>query len=253
MSMPCSQARARTAGEAITRLVALPRRAAVDGASAGGAARRSVAGAGACPAGAELGLAEPAEALVDPGAVDKEAVAAPDVAADADRVDGATVEPADAAASGASGGLEPVSTGREDAVSGAAEGADASADGRPAAGRLAEAIVSTAGLPSGGTDPPAVSMWIRSAPTASTVPTSPPSEATVPATGDGISTVALSVITSASTWSSSTTSPGLTCHATSSTSAMPSPRSGMRMMCMLMAQASTARRNAAPTRAGPGK
>ena len=53
------------------------------------------------------------------------------------------------------------------------------------------------------------SMRISSAPTASICPTSPPSASTWPATGDGISTVALSVITSASTWSSATVSPGL--------------------------------------------
>ncbi len=52
---------------------------------------------------------------------------------------------------------------------------------------------------------------------------------TVPATGDGISTVALSVITSASVWSSTTVSPSFTCQATSSTSAMPSPMSGSLM------------------------
>jgi hypothetical protein len=48
-----------------------------------------------------------------------------------------------------------------------------------------------------------------------------------PETGEGISTVALSVITSASTWSSWTSSPTLMCHSTSSTSAMPSPMSGI--------------------------
>ena len=49
---------------------------------------------------------------------------------------------------------------------------------------------------------------------------------TLPATGDCISTVALSVIMSASCWSSSTVSPTLTCQATISASAMPSPMSG---------------------------
>ena len=48
----------------------------------------------------------------------------------------------------------------------------------------------------------------------------------LPATGDSISTVALSVIMSASCWSSSTRSPSLTCQATISASAMPSPMSG---------------------------
>ena len=46
--------------------------------------------------------------------------------------------------------------------------------------------------------PDATSRRTSSAPTASTLPTSPPSATTVPATGDGISTVALSVITAAS-------------------------------------------------------
>ena len=56
----------------------------------------------------------------------------------------------------------------------------------------------------------------------------------VPTTGDGISTVALSVITSASVWSSATASPGFTCQATSSTSAMPSPMSGILITCTPM-------------------
>ena len=98
-----------------------------------------------------------------------------------------------------------------------------------------------------------VSMRISSAPTASICPTSPPSASTRPATGDGISTVALSVITSASAWSSATVSPALTCQATSSTSAMPSPRSGILMTWVWPSQASIARRSAAATRAGPGK
>src|SRR5258708_14774001 len=53
---------------------------------------------------------------------------------------------------------------------------------------------------------------------------------TVPATGDGISTVALSVITAAKSWSSSTDCPTSTCHSTSSASATPSPTSGSLMM-----------------------
>jgi hypothetical protein len=77
---------------------------------------------------------------------------------------------------------------------------------------------------------PSTSRRISSEPTAISWPTSPPSATTVPATGDGISTVALSVITSASGWSSFTTSPGFTLQATSSTSAMPSPMSGIFTM-----------------------
>ncbi len=49
---------------------------------------------------------------------------------------------------------------------------------------------------------------------------------TLPATGLSISTVALSVIMSASCWSSAIVSPTLTCQATISASAMPSPMSG---------------------------
>src|SRR5208337_607694 len=59
---------------------------------------------------------------------------------------------------------------------------------------------------------PGASMRMSSAPTASTSPIPPPSLTTVPATGDGISTVALSVITAATTWSSRTRSPTLTDH-----------------------------------------
>src|SRR5688500_4546692 len=81
---------------------------------------------------------------------------------------------------------------------------------------------------------PSTSSRISSAPTAICSPTVPPSEATLPATGDGISTVALSVITSARTWSSLTVSPGCTCQATSSTWAMPSPMSGILITCMPM-------------------
>src|SRR5690606_13845264 len=64
-------------------------------------------------------------------------------------------------------------------------------------------------------------------PTGMTSPTFPPRASTLPCTGDGTCTVALSVMTSASTWSSTTSSPSLTCHSTSSTSAMPSPMSGI--------------------------
>ena len=100
------------------------------------------------------------------------------------------------------------------------------------------------------------SMRISSAPTASICPTSPPSASTLPATGDGISTVALSVITSASVWSSATTSPGFTCQATSSTSAMPSPMSGMHVMFSHERRSidvtSAAHRFAGPLAAPPG-
>jgi hypothetical protein len=76
---------------------------------------------------------------------------------------------------------------------------------------------------------PSTSRRISSEPTAITWPTVPPWLCTVPDTGEGISTVALSVMTSARIWSSVTTSPGCTRQATSSTSAMPSPMSGILM------------------------
>ena len=60
--------------------------------------------------------------------------------------------------------------------------------------------------------------------------TAPPRASTLPATDEGISTVALSVITSARIWSSATMSPTCTCQATNSTSAMPSPISGILIM-----------------------
>ena len=54
----------------------------------------------------------------------------------------------------------------------------------------------------------------------------PPAGRPCPRPGDSISTVALSVIMSAICWSSSIVSPTLTCQATISASAMPSPMSG---------------------------
>jgi hypothetical protein len=50
-----------------------------------------------------------------------------------------------------------------------------------------------------------------------------------PRRGDGIVTVALSVITSTSGWSSSTGSPGFTNHFRTSASTTPSPMSGSRI------------------------
>src|SRR5512133_3881416 len=73
-----------------------------------------------------------------------------------------------------------------------------------------------------------------SVPTATTWPTAASSDSTLPATCDGSSTVALSVMTSARIWSSATVSPTCTCQATSSTSAMPSPMSGILMVCVVM-------------------
>ncbi len=72
----------------------------------------------------------------------------------------------------------------------------------------------------------ATSSVANSDPTGRLSPTAPPSPTTVPDTGDGISTVAFSVITSTSGSSSRIISPGLTCQATISASVMPSPMSG---------------------------
>ena len=63
-------------------------------------------------------------------------------------------------------------------------------------------------------------------PTACATPGSPCRATTTPDTGLVISTVALSVMTSARIWSSETVSPTLTCQPTSSASAVPSPTSG---------------------------
>src|SRR5207253_1654112 len=64
------------------------------------------------------------------------------------------------------------------------------------------------------------------APTVAISPGAPWSETTTPVTGEVISTVALSVITSTRFWSSSILSPTLTCQATISASTVPSPTSG---------------------------
>src|SRR3546814_4751271 len=65
------------------------------------------------------------------------------------------------------------------------------------------------------------------APTEMVSPASPETSVTTPDTGLSMSMVALSVITSTRCWSSSTRSPALTCQATISASATPSPTSGM--------------------------
>ena len=91
-------------------------------------------------------------------------------------------------------------------------------------------------------------------PTASICPTSPPSASTLPCTGDGISTVALSVITSASTWSSTTVSPGL--HVPGDELDFGDAFADVGHLDDVnahAAHASIARLNAAPTRSGPGE
>ena len=67
----------------------------------------------------------------------------------------------------------------------------------------------------------------RREPTATMVPGSTYSCEMVPANGDGNCTMAFAVSTSAIGWFSSTSSPTVTCHATSSDSVSPSPRSGI--------------------------
>ena len=78
-----------------------------------------------------------------------------------------------------------------------------------------------AGVPS-----PSVSKSIQTWPTARIVPGSPTSDFTTPSVGDGISTVALSVITDRIGSSSFTVSPTETIHSTTSPSTTPSPISG---------------------------
>src|SRR3954451_23565671 len=99
----------------------------------------------------------------------------------------------------------------------------------PAAALCAASTASLAAMPGSGADTapsPPVSRRNSSAPTARTWPDSAPSAVTTPSAGEGISTVALSVITAATSWSSRTTSPTFTCHSTTSASATPSPISG---------------------------
>ncbi len=79
-----------------------------------------------------------------------------------------------------------------------------------------------------------VSNTMSSEPTGTDSPGFPVVETTLPLTGAGTSTAALSVITSTMTSSSATTSPGLTCQATISASTVPSPRSGSLNTCLLI-------------------
>src|SRR5690606_33774338 len=120
----------------------------------------------------------------------------------------------------------------------------------------AATLLSTSGVLSTGSvlagASPATSIFTIGEPTATVSPISAPSHAIWPSTGEGISTVALSVITAAITVSSRTRSPTLTFHSTSSASATPSPTSGILMTCSAI-YASIASRSASPTRFGPGK
>src|SRR5215471_2802573 len=78
----------------------------------------------------------------------------------------------------------------------------------------------------GAAAPPATAMLTSTVPTGTTVPSSTRIDSIVPVRGDGISTLALSVITSTSGWSSFTASPAFTSQRTISPSATPSPMSG---------------------------
>ena len=79
------------------------------------------------------------------------------------------------------------------AATGSTRLAAAAGTGCAAGARVAAAVLSAAAtLPA-----PSTSMRMSSLPTAITSPGLPPSASTVPATGEGISTIALSVITSA--------------------------------------------------------
>ena len=74
---------------------------------------------------------------------------------------------------------------------------------------------------------PSTSNSIQTTPTGRMSPASPTTLLTVPSTGDGISTVALSVITDRIGSSSLTESPTATIHSTTSPSTTPSPISGI--------------------------
>jgi hypothetical protein len=96
-----------------------------------------------------------------------------------------------------------------------------------ATGPVASGSAGAAGAPLGISRAAAsLSMTTSSEPTGTFSPTAPWIETTVPATGAGLSTIALSVVTSTSVWSSSTRWPTATCHFAISASAVPSPTSG---------------------------
>ena len=92
------------------------------------------------------------------------------------------------------------------------------------AGSAASSTTSSTG--SGVELSPSVSNSIQTWPTAKIVPGSPTIDFTTPSVGDGISTVALSVMTDKIGSSSFTESPTETIHSTTSPSTTPSPMSG---------------------------
>src|ERR1700694_2555977 len=89
---------------------------------------------------------------------------------------------------------------------------------------------------------------ISSAPTGTMSPGGPVVDSTRPLTGAGTSTAAFSVITSTSTSSSATVSPGFTRQLTISASTVPSPRSGSLKTYLLTPPPLPA---AAPRQCGP--
>src|SRR3989440_7093186 len=93
-----------------------------------------------------------------------------------------------------------------------------------------------------------VSNTISSEPTGTMSPGEPVVESTRPLTGAGTSTAAFSVITSTTTSSSATVSPGLTRQLTISASTVPSPRSGSLKTYLLTAPPSPA---SAPRQCAP--
>src|SRR4051812_32875122 len=108
--------------------------------------------------------------------------------------------------------------------------------GLEAPGELAEVTEVTepaestglAGAASTGPFEPVVATDSSGDPTGSSWPGSPYSWCTLPACGQGRSTVALAVSTVTTTWSTTTSSPTATCHSMTSASVRPSPRSGSR-------------------------
>ena len=103
------------------------------------------------------------------------------------------------------------------------------APGEAAAGWLTAAAAGAASAGAAATGAaavPATAIVTMIVPTGTTCPSSAPNERIVPVRGEGISTLALSVITSTRGWSSLTASPAFTSQRTISPSATPSPMSG---------------------------
>ena len=128
---------------------------------------------------------------------------------------------AETAGSGAGAEIDGTGGGATGAVAAAGAGAAAgSGEGSGSGSGAAFSAGSVAG------ESPSPSNSIRTAPTATISPTPPCSAVISPSCGEGIVTVALSVITSTKASSSATLSPTETCHCTTSPSTTPSPISG---------------------------